>query len=296
LIETAKSITRIPHMSLDDLPNQPPLNPQADRYGLECLARSREALRLTRSSLDIAYGSSYWQRLDVFGPLDGDHRDLPVLVFFHGGGWTHGYKEWCGFMAPTIVAFPALFVSVSYRLLPEVDFPAPMEDGLAAFKWVYDHIADHGGSRKRLFVGGHSAGGQIASLLAVRKDWRATAGLPADSVKGCFCISTTFNRRVVNEAAAPHLVTKEHPDEVSPDSSLAYAAGADVPFYITWGGQELERYDRFSRAMVEALRQAGCPVEWHRFDECNHFDIHLNTGDPDNLWTRTLKSWLERTR
>jgi alpha/beta hydrolase fold len=138
----AKSITRIPRMSLDDLPTQPPLNPQADRYGLECLARSREALQLTRSSLDIAYGPSYWQKLDVFGPLDGGHRDLPVLVFFHGGGWTHGYKEWCGFMAPAIMAFPALFVSVSYRLLPEVDFPAPMEDGLAAFRWVYDHIAD----------------------------------------------------------------------------------------------------------------------------------------------------------
>lgn len=279
-------------MSFSDLPPQPPLNPQADRYGEECLARSREALASTRVRLDIPYGTDYWQKLDIYLPREMELSGLPVLLFFHGGGWTHGYKEWCGFMAPALVDTPAILVSASYRLLPQVDFPAPLEDGLAALKWVFDNIEAYGGSRERIYVGGHSAGGQIASLLAADKAWRSQSGLPGDCIKACFCISTTFNRRVVNPGAAPDHVTDEHPDEISPASSLAFAPAADVPFFITWGGRELERYERFSRVMVQTLRNAGCPVVSHRFPECGHFDIHLNTGNRDDFWTRTVCAWM----
>ncbi|WP_306392263.1 alpha/beta hydrolase [Telluria beijingensis] len=283
-------------MSFNDLPPQPPLNPQADLYGERCLALSRAALASTRSVLDVPYGSDYWQKVDIHLPQDASLKDLPVLLFFHGGGWTHGYKEWCGFMAPALVDAPAIVVSASYRLLPQVDFPLPLEDGLAALKWVFDHIGEYGGARDRIYVGGHSAGGQVASLLATHKAWRAGAGLPGDCIKACFCISTTFNRRVVNPDIAPDHVTGEDPDGVSPASSLYHASSADVPFFITWGGRELERYERFSRLMVDTLRAAGCPVVSHRFPECGHFDIHLNTANPDDLWTRTVRDWMRDGR
>ena len=88
--------------------------------------------------------------MDIFLPLDADLRDLPVLLFMHGGAWTHGTKDWCDFMAPPIVQLPATFVSVGYRLIPHVSFPEPVMDCTAALRWTFDHIAEFGGSPKKL--------------------------------------------------------------------------------------------------------------------------------------------------
>ena len=145
-------------MSFDDLPPQTPINPNADAYAVTCLERSKAAADAGRTVLDVAYGPDYWQKIDIYLPKDPADEPLPVLLFFHGGNFTHGYKEWCGFMAPTITAFPAIFVSGSYRLAPTASYRAIMEDAFAAFSWLREHIAEHGGDPTRMFIGGHSAG------------------------------------------------------------------------------------------------------------------------------------------
>jgi len=290
------------HAYTAELPPQVPLNPNADAYGVECLRRSEAALSHVTSHLNIPYGDDYWQKVDVFAPrnvLDQEamrtaaHDPLPVVLFFHGGGWTHGYKEWCAFMAPAIVSTPAIFVSVSYRLLPAVAFPAPYDDAYAALAWVYNHIAHYGGDPDRLHVAGHSAGGQLACTLAVRSDLHEHIGLPGGVIKGCFSISTTFNRRTVNEAIAPHLVTNEDPEAVSPESAMAFVHQTDVPFLITWGGKEAPRYDTWSRKMIAALRDARCPVAGHRFADRDHFSIHLGTEHVDDPWTVAVRHFLQ---
>lgn len=280
-------------MSFVDLPLQPALNPAADIYADQCLDLSKAAIaeHAMRTTLDVPYGQDYWQKLDIFAPAQGG-RDLPVLVFFHGGGWTHGYKEWCGFMAPVLLQTPAILVSVSYRLLPQSQFPAPFDDAWSALRWVHQHITGFGGDPQRLHVGGHSAGGQLASMLAVRHEQWPSHGLPSDAIKACFCISTTFNRRVVNEAIAPHLVTSEDPDDISPETSLHFAGQAKVPFLIIWGGRENPRYPKFSQVMVERLRAAGCDVRAWCVEDSGHFDIHLDTGEAQNPWTRAVVSFM----
>ena len=67
---------------------------------------------------------------------------------------------------------------------------------LALGRWIIcDHIAEHSGSPQRVFVGGHSAGGEIAAFMALRENWLAQGGLSTDVIKSCFCLATTFNRR-----------------------------------------------------------------------------------------------------
>lgn len=279
-------------MSFDDLPPQPPINTNADAYGEECLKRSRVVADTANALLDVPYGIDYWQKLDVYLPPGGDHRDLPVFLFLHGGGWCWGYKEWCGFMAPAFVDLPAIFVSVSYRLIPDVAFPSPVDDVAAATKWVWDHIAAYGGSRDRIVIGGHSAGGHIAALLAVKPDWLTKAGLPATAIKACVCLSTTFNRRMVSELIAPTHVQPGSPADIAPDSPIALASSAKVPFYITWGGREHERLERSGRQMIAALESAGCAVENEVFPEHDHFSIHLKTSDPNDPWTQAVHRYL----
>jgi len=152
------------------------------RYADECLKRSAQAANHVRILREVAYGTDPRQRMDIFLPRQPGLRNLPVLLFMHGGGWTLGTKDWNGFMAPPLVDLPAIFVSVGYRLIPSVSFPTPVLDCVAALRWIADHIAEHGGSPHRLFVGGHSAGGQIAALMALHPDWLHQAGLPPNAI------------------------------------------------------------------------------------------------------------------
>ena len=87
-------------MPFANLKPQSPINIRADAYGQTALNLSRLAAMTTRCKLDIAYGSGPAQRLDVYMPADKSAKGLPVFMNIHGGGWTHGYKEWMGLNAP----------------------------------------------------------------------------------------------------------------------------------------------------------------------------------------------------
>ena len=93
---------------------------------------------------------------------------LPVVVYFHGGGWVIGdirtHDATCQQLATSV---PAAVVSVGYRLAPEHPYPAPVEDCLAATRWVYGHARDLGVDGSRLAVAGDSAGGNLAALVSL---------------------------------------------------------------------------------------------------------------------------------
>ena len=94
--------------------------------------------------------------------------DLPVIVYFHGGGFVlgglNGHDGVCRRLA---VENKALVVSVDYRLAPEHKFPAAVEDSYDATCWVADHLAELGTSSDRLIVAGDSAGGNLAAVVSL---------------------------------------------------------------------------------------------------------------------------------
>ncbi|MGQ4809118.1 hypothetical protein NKDENANG_02520 [Candidatus Entotheonellaceae bacterium PAL068K] len=122
-------------MALADLPPQPPMSPAAEQYAMFCRTQTARVQAETRHMLDISYGDDYWQKIDLYLPDAATVNGMPTLLFLHGGYWTHGYKEWLGFMAPVFVSLPSLFISVSYRLSPAAKHPAALEDCLTALAW-----------------------------------------------------------------------------------------------------------------------------------------------------------------
>jgi len=275
-------------MAFDDLPPQPPIYPsEAEEYGKKALALSRAAAARVPHTLDIAYGEDYWQRVDVYRPEAPAHGPLPVLLFAHGGAWTHGYKEWVGLMAPAVTAFPAILVSVSYRLAPDNRFPLPLEDCLAALAWCRANIARHGGDPERLYVGGHSAGGHLYALLALRRDLLKRAGLPADTIKGCFPVSAQLDLVFANPAPGSgeariyemFLARAEDAESASP---MHQAAGNTTPFVLAWGEKDFPRIVRANEAMVRVLQRQPGPVEQHVFAGYDHFDMALDLARPEN--------------
>jgi acetyl esterase len=93
---------------------------------------------------------------------------LPVVVFFHGGGWVVGsiasHDALCRRMCNES---GCIFVSVAYRLAPEHKFPAAVDDSFAATEWVARHAAKFGGDPSRISVCGDSAGGNLAAVVAL---------------------------------------------------------------------------------------------------------------------------------
>jgi len=94
--------------------------------------------------------------------------DLPMLLFYHGGGWVLGdietHDRLCRSLA---VGANCMVLSVDYRLAPEYKFPAAPEDCYAALTWAASHGAALGGDPSRLAVGGESAGGNLSAAVAL---------------------------------------------------------------------------------------------------------------------------------
>ena len=103
----------------------------------------------------------------VYVPTD-EPGPRPVLVYFHGGGWVIGSVETHdGTVREIAQASGLTVVSVDYRLAPEHPCPAPVDDCVAAVRWVVEHAADLDVDPARLAVGGDSAGGNLATITAV---------------------------------------------------------------------------------------------------------------------------------
>jgi acetyl esterase len=96
-------------------------------------------------------------------------RPFPVLVYLHGGGWVVGSVDTHDGVCRALAArTPCLVLSVGYRLAPEHRFPAALDDAWAVTAWAGEHAASFGGDAARVAVGGDSAGGNLAAVVALR--------------------------------------------------------------------------------------------------------------------------------
>lgn len=286
-------------MTLDDvlarahqrLVMQPDMSAAGETYSDDCLSLLAPALCSSRALLDQPYGDHPAQRLDVYLPSQGD-GPWPVLIFLHGGGWTNGTKEWNAFMAPALSQAGIALVSPSYRLLPEVNYPTPVDDCAAAVCWVAQNANRHNLSASHLVIGGHSAGGQIAALLCTSPTWLEKAGIADESIRGCYAVSATFNRRNVTPTLGEAFVQPGPADAIQPDSPLALADQAHTRFRLVWGTAENPRVDVTGRLMQRRLEHAGCEVEVDIIQDGNHFSMHLDHQNPDSHLSASLRRWL----
>jgi arylformamidase len=286
-------------MLFANLPPQTPINPKADAYAAVALELSRSAASRLRTALDLRYGAHPQQALDVYMPADPGARNVPVMVYFHGGGWTHGYKAWCGFNALPLVDLPAILVSADYRLAPDHRLPAAVEDACDAVAWVYRNIALFGGDPNRILIGGHSAGGHTAAMVGVRPDMLVARGLPADVIKASLPVACSYN--VVYENVVPGSGTGEDlfqrlvlraPEDGAAMSPVNYVKQARCPFYLSWGSEDTERARVRGPQMLAALQADGVHVEHDIFQTFDHFEIHLDQLRPANRWVQKARAWL----
>ncbi len=271
-------------MRPEDYPAQEPLSDVAAAYQEECFRRGAGV-----TGEEIAYGDDPYQTIQIVPAAEpsGD-----VLAFIHGGGWTNGYKEWMSFMAPALNARGVTFATIGYRLAPEHVFPTGYSDTLYGVAMVYRRIAEFGGDPDRLFVGGHSAGGHYAALMAVTDEWRAPRSLPADVIRGCLPVSGVYDFRPGNGMTVrPRFLGPEDSGAEGPASPIANIR-VTPPFFMAHGDQDFPHLIAQAETFEAELRARGADVTRIVLPGCNHFQANYAAGDADGPWVDAAADWM----
>ena len=175
-------------------------------------------------------------KLDVYYPTD--QQDAPVVVWFHGGGIEGGEKH----IDPQLKNSGLVVVAPNYRLLPKAPIDDILDDAAAAVAWTYKNIARYGGSKRKIFVAGHSAGGYLLDMIGLDKRWLAKYGVDADSLAALVPFSgqciTHYNIR--KQQGIPPLQATI--DQYAP---LTYVRPDAPPIVIISGDRELELFGRY---------------------------------------------------
>lgn len=262
----------------------PDREPMSD-IGAACHDRSIE-LGPKAAGQQYAYGPDLFQRVLVHPAADPSGE---VLLAFHGGGWTHGYKEWMSMMAPPLNRRGISLVSAGYRLAPEHVFPTGLNDCEAALAWLAGHLDRIGANAGRVFVAGHSAGGHYASLLAL-----APARPGRLRIAGCLPISGVYQlgegsglaQRPRFLGAAPSAQTD------AAASPLRQALEGAPPFFISWGERDFPHLKAQATRMAEALRRAGVPVRTLELPGSDHFEACYETASMDGPWVEAAAAFM----
>src|SRR5262249_5492622 len=138
----------------------------------------------------------YRHRLDVYRPRG--KGPFPVLVFVHGGAWMMMSKDdvlgvlGYGTVARCLAERGLVVVLPNYRLSPGVKHPEHIKDVARAFAWTLENVKKYGGDPGRVFVGGHSAGGHLAALLATDEAYLKEVGRSRKDVRGVVGVSGVY--------------------------------------------------------------------------------------------------------
>ena len=197
----------------------------------------------TKSNIPYTENGHERQVLDIYAPPNA--RDLPVVFWIHGGGWQRGDKSEVQLKPQWFMGKGFVFVSTNYRLLPDVDMGTLIRDVAKSFSWVQKHIAEYGGNPKRVLVGGHSAGAQLAAIICTDDRYLKAEGISLDVLIGCVPVDgDTYDVPAIIETAETRLRVHRLPPPKS---------GHRVKFGIT-----PENHKDFS-AVTHIARGKGIP-------------------------------------
>ena len=219
---------------------------------------------------DIAYGEGDRRRLDVYVPREPASGPRPVVVFFYGGSWKGGERSSYLFVAEALASRGFVVVIPDYRVFPEVRYPGFVEDAAAAFAWTHREIARYRGNPGQLFVMGHSAGAQIATMLAYNPRFLAKEGLERGSIRGVIGMAGPYDF-VPTAADIREILSGE--GDVTAAMPARFVTGGEPPSLLVTGDQDTTVSPSNQERLAARLRKAGSPVEERRFAALNHYTL-----------------------
>ncbi|MPZ36014.1 MAG: alpha/beta hydrolase fold domain-containing protein [Rhodospirillales bacterium] len=175
-----------------------------------------------------------------------------------------------------------------YRLYPAVRFPVFVEDGARAVRWTADHVGV-----EKVFVMGHSAGAQIASMLAANTSYLAAAGVNRLKLRGLIGLAGPYDFLPLKSARLIDIFGGANNLNIE---AITFARMPLPPALLIHGTADTTVYPRNSENLAAAWRKAGAPVELKLYPDVGHVDVVATlSGLPSGRApTRTdVLTWLD---
>lgn len=213
---------------------------------------------------DIPYGPNPRQKLDLYRP-DTPRPDGKAVIFFYGGSWDSGAKSDYLFVAQALASRGIATIVADYRLYPEVRFPAFIEDGALAVRWAADKVGTD-----KLFLMGHSAGAEIALMLAVNTPYLAAAGVDRMKLRGVIGLSGPYDILPLTSRKLQDIFGGVSRPETQP---ITFARAPLPPALFIHGTADTIVEPANSERLATAWRAAGAPVELKLYPDVDHIDV-----------------------
>ena len=260
---------------------------------------------------DIPYIENGHERhvLDIYTPEKPADKSLPVMFWIHGGGWQAGDKNDVELKPKVLIERGMIFVSTNYRLLPDVTMEELTDDIARSLGWVHKNIAKYGGDPNRIFVGGHSAGAQLAALICIDDRYLKNEGVSFEVLKGCVpvdgdtydipkIIMTAEHRQTLYGG---RMFTFGHRQKFGNDpekhvnfSAVTHVAkGKNIPPFLLlyFPGNPDTRAQ--AQLLESTLRAADIPARAYGKSDSNHSRLNNDLGQPDDPATQELYKFLD---
>ena len=217
---------------------------------------------------DAAYGEDPRQRLDVYAPGKAGAGPLPLVVFLYGGSWRMGARQGYGWAGRALAAQGFVVAVPDYRLVPQVRYPAFLEDSAAAVRWARAHAGELGADPDRVVVMGHSAGAYNAAMLAYDGRW---LGADRRWLKGFVGLAGPYDFLPLDGPATRAAFGAA--DDLPATQPVNHVAAGGPPALLLTADKDTTVAPRNATSMEAALQRAGVPFERRRYPGIAHIGI-----------------------
>ncbi len=227
---------------------------------------SRTGIAITQ---DLPYGPLPRQKLDIYRPEGA--ALLPTVVFFHGGAWQSGSKDFYLFLAVALARQGFAVAVPNTRLYPDVGFPDFLRDCAAAVAWAATNLAQLGGDPARLFLMGHSAGAYNAVMLVMDTPYLAAAGTGRDRIAGVVGLAGPYDFLPIT---GPDIRLVFAGGDCGPQTQpITFADGQAPPLLLLTGAADRSVFPRNSLALAARICACGGAAETVVYPGLGHIGI-----------------------
>ncbi|GHC10638.1 alpha/beta hydrolase [Thermomonas carbonis] len=225
-----------------------------------------------------AYAPGARHGIDIYRPVAAN-GPAPVVVFFYGGSWQTGDRADYRFVGRRLASQGLLVLVADYRTYPATTFPGFVEDGASAVAWARAHAADWGGDPRCLFVAGHSAGAQIAALLATDRRYLEAHGMKPTDLAGTIALSGPHDFAITGDLVPIFGDRAEWPRA----QPVNFIDGDEPAFLLVHGLRDTVVEAQDSRELAARLERAKVPATLQLLPEGTHSTPLVGVYDPKRV-------------
>lgn len=272
--------------------------------GFQRQQAAKSQVRVVEDQTYVAQSSHPKHRLDLYLPKD--RRDVPMVLFVHGGFWRNQdrryYQPFTGLHGNVGMALAKHGFAVgvtSYRLFPEARTPDQLADVTSAAQWMVQHAREFGGRSDALFLIGFSAGGHLVLSVCTDAARLAQAGIAPPTLRGCASLSgvldiplmdvqqdASFHRELTVPLFGP--TAKEQ----APYSVLQVIPPSLPPIFLLWAEQDYPFVKTAGAEAVKRLTEAGKRIDSAELAGYDHADVVLKILTDQDAVTPKLVPFL----